>query len=191
MIALHPSVRCPEKTMTPNPFKWPFRAQFLLGGLLCAALLAYAIYEQFAMGIEPCPKCIFQRVAFIAMGVFFLAGAAHGPKATGRRIYALLVAIGAAVGAVIAIRHLYVQFAPHDELMEGCGPGLNYLLDSFPIAEAIKKAFMASGDCGEISWTFLGITMPGWTLIWFVLLGVGALWAGFRKRARVGGLAGL
>ncbi|MEO5559785.1 MAG: disulfide bond formation protein B [Dokdonella sp.] len=168
--------------MNPNPFSWPFRGQFLSGAIACFALLAYAIFEQFQMGIEPCPKCIFQRIAFIAMAIFFLTGALHGPGVLGRRIYGLLVAIAAAIGAVIAVRHLYVQLSPHDPLMEGCGPGLNYLLDSFPIAEAVKKAFMASGDCGEINWTLLGITMPGWSLIWFVLLGGGALWAGFRPR---------
>ncbi|MFC4822389.1 disulfide bond formation protein B [Dokdonella ginsengisoli] len=165
-----------------RPFAWPFRMQFLFGALACAALLAYAFYEQFQMGLEPCPKCIFQRVAFLAMAVFFLAGAAHGPGAVGRRVYAILVAIASAVGAVVAIRHLIVQFSPKDPLMDGCGPGLNYLMDSFPIAEAIKKAFMATGDCGEIGWTFLGLTMPAWTLIWYVLLGAGALWAGFRRR---------
>lgn len=169
--------------MNPNPFSWPFRAQFLLGGLVCIGLLAYALFEQFGIGLEPCPKCILQRVAFLAMAVFFFAGAVHGPKATGRRVYAILVAIAAASGAVVAIRHLIVQFSPKDPLMDGCGPGLNYLLDSFPVAEAIKKAFMATGDCGDISWTFLGLTMPGWTLICFVLLGAGALWAGFRKRS--------
>jgi len=168
--------------MNPNPFRWPFRAQFLAGGLACIALLAYAIFEQFQMGIEPCPKCIFQRIAFMAMAVFFLAGAAHGPRAIGRRVYALLVAAAAAVGAVVAIRHLMVQFGPHDPLLEGCGPGLNYLLDAFPLAEAVKKAFMASGDCGEINWSFLGLTMPGWTLVCYLLLGAGALWAGFRRR---------
>jgi disulfide bond formation protein DsbB len=134
------------------------------------------------MGIEPCPKCIFQRIAFIAMALFFLAGAAHGPRATGRRVYAVLVAIAAAAGSIVAVRHLMVQFGPHDPLLEGCGPGLNYLLDAFPLAEAVKKAFMASGDCGEINWTFLGLTMPGWTLVCYLLLGAGALWAGFRRR---------
>ncbi len=169
--------------MNPNPFAWSFRAQFVTGALACIALLAYALFAQFQMGVEPCPKCIFQRIAFMAMVVFFLAGALHNPHVVGRRIYAILVAIAAVVGAVIALRHLYVQLGPHDPLMEGCGPGLNYLVDSFPLAEAIKKAFMASGDCGEINWTLLGITMPGWTLICFVLLGGGALWAGFRKQA--------
>lgn len=173
--------------MNPNPFAWSFRAQFLTGALVCAALLAYAIFEQFQMGVEPCPKCIFQRIAFIAMGVVFLVGGLHNPGRTGRRIHASLVAIAAAVGAVIAVRHLYVQLGPHDPLMGGCGPGLNYLLDAFPVTEAIKKAFMATGDCGEISWTFLGLTMPGWTLICFILLGGGALWAGWHRRSSQAG----
>lgn len=170
--------------MNSNPFAWSFRAQFLSGFLVCVALLAYALFEQFQMGIEPCPKCIFQRIAFLGAGLVFLIGAIHGPGVLGRRVYGLLVAPACAVGAVVAVRHLIVQFSPQDPLLAGCGPGLNYLMDTFPLAEAIKKAFMATGDCGEISWTFLGLTMPAWTLICYLLLGGGALWAGFRARSR-------
>ena len=169
--------------MTPNPFAWSFRTQYLFGFLVCALMLAYAIYEQFQMGVEPCPMCIFQRIAFIAMGIAFLAGALHSPGARGRRIYALVVMFAACVGIGVAINHLRMQFTPHDPMMAGCGPGLSYLLDSFPLTDALKKAFTGSGDCGEINWTFLGITMPGWTLIWYVILGAGAVWASWRKRA--------
>lgn len=165
-----------------NPFRWSFRMQFLTGGVLCLALLAYALFEQFKMGLEPCPKCIFQRIAFMGMAVFFFAGAAHGPGRTGRRIYALLVGVCAAVGAVVAVRHVMVQLLPQDPMLSGCGPGLNYLMDAFPVTEAIKRAFMATGDCGEVDWTFLGLTMPAWTLIWYVALAVAALWAGFQRR---------
>jgi len=168
--------------MSYNPFAWSFRAQYLFGFLACAVLLAYAFYEQFQMGVEPCPMCIFQRLAFIAMGIVFLIGGLHAPAAKGRRVYAVLVAIGALIGIGVAINHLRMQFTPHDPMMAGCGPGLSYLLDSFPLTDALKKAFTGSGDCGEINWTFLGITMPGWTLIWYVILGAGAVWAGFRRR---------
>jgi protein dithiol:quinone oxidoreductase len=168
--------------MTYNPFAWPFRAQYLAGFVACAALLAYAFYEQFQMHVEPCPMCIFQRLAFIGMGIFFLIGALHSPGAKGRRVYAILVAIMALVGAGVAINHLRMQLTPHDPMLGGCGPGLAYMLDAFPIGEALKKAFTGSGDCGEINWIFLGITMPGWTLICYVILGAGAVWAGFRKR---------
>lgn len=168
--------------MKLNPLVWPFRAQFAAGAIACIALLAYAYYEQFAMGVDPCPMCIFQRIAFIVMAIFFAVGAVHGPNGGGRRVYALLVFIAAAVGAGVAARHLWLQLQPVDPLMAGCGPGLNYLLDSFPLTDAIRKAFTGTGDCGIINWRFLAITMPGWTLICYLLLGVGALWAGFRRR---------
>jgi disulfide bond formation protein DsbB len=168
--------------MTYNPFAWNFRSQYLAGFVVCALLLAYAIYEQFEMRVEPCPMCIFQRLAFIGMGIFFLIGGLHSPGAKGRRIYAILVAICALIGAGVAINHLRLQFMPHDPMMAGCGPGLAYMLDAFPLSDAIKKAFTGSGDCGDINWMFLGLTMPAWCLIGYVILGAGALWAGFRKR---------
>lgn len=74
----------PRQAVTMNPFRWSFRAQFLLGFLACAGLLAYAIYVQLHLGLEPCPLCIFQRIAFAALAVFFLIGALHGPRAAGR-----------------------------------------------------------------------------------------------------------
>lgn len=63
-----------------NPLRWPFRAQFFLGFLICAGLLGYAIFLQLKMGLEPCPLCIFQRLAFAALGLLFLIGALHGPS---------------------------------------------------------------------------------------------------------------
>jgi disulfide bond formation protein DsbB len=164
-----------------NPFRWPFRLQYFAGFLVCAALLAYAYYVQFALGVEPCPMCIFQRIAFIAMGLVFLIGAIHGPRATGRRVYALLLLLGAAAGVGIAARHLWVQHLPPDP-MAGCAPGWNYMIENFPLSKTLKLAFTGSADCSQVSWTFLGLSMPFWTLVCYVLLGVGALWAGFRRR---------
>jgi len=169
--------------MSYNPFAWSFRAQYLAGFVFCAVLLAYAFYEQFQMGVEPCPMCIFQRLAFIGMGIFFLIGGLHSPDAKGRRVYAIIVAICALIGVGVAINHLRLQFMPHDPMMGGCGPGLSYMLDAFPLTDALKKAFTGSGDCGDINWVFLGITMPGGGLFWYVILGAGAVWAGWRKRA--------
>src|ERR1700733_12228379 len=91
---LHTSV----ESMNLNPFAWSFRAQCAAGFVVCAALYAYALYVQFALGIEPCPMCIFQRIAFIAMAFLFLVGAIHGPRARGRRVYALLLLLSACIG---------------------------------------------------------------------------------------------
>ena len=168
--------------MNPNPFAWPFRAQYLAGFLVCALLLAYAIYEQFQMGVEPCPMCIFQRLAFIGMGIFFLIGGLHSPGPKGRRVYAVLV------GIVRADRHRRRDQSPAHAVHAARSddgrlrPRPEVHARAFPLTEALKKAFTGSGDCGEINWTFLGITMPGWCLIWYVILGAGAVWAGFRRR---------
>lgn len=169
--------------MRPNPFKWSFRAQYLLGAAVCFGLVAFAYFwVELHQGITPCPKCMFQRGAFVGMGAFFLFGAMHGPGKIGRRVYAILVAAFALVGAVIAIEHLHMQFSPPDPLAS-CGMDFYTLFDNrFPLSQAIRKAFMASGDCSDAHWRLLGITMPGWTLICYLILGGGALWSGFRKR---------
>jgi disulfide bond formation protein DsbB len=166
--------------MQLNPMSWSFRAQCFSGFFVCAVLLAYAYYVQFALGIEPCPMCIFQRIAFIVMGLIFLAGAVHGPQATGRRVYALLLLLAGCIGVGIAARHIWVQHQPPDP-MAGCAPGWNYMINNFPISKALKMAFTGEADCAQITWTFLGLSMPGWTLICYALLGSGALWAGFRR----------
>jgi len=171
--------------MNPNPFAWPFRAQYAFGGVACIALLAYAFYEQFQMGVEPCPLCIFQRLAFIAMALVFLVAAAHGPRAGGRRVYAVLVVLAAAIGAGIAGYHLWVQHIGPDPTA-GCTPGWNYWVENFSYRQAwvktLQNAFTGHADCADVNWSFLGLSMPAWTLAWYVGLGAGALWAGFRKR---------
>ena len=86
--------------MKLNPFQWSFRAQFLLGAVISFGLVAFAyFFVELHQGISPCPKCMFQRGAFVGMGVFFLLGALHGPGKIARRVYALLVAFFAVVGA--------------------------------------------------------------------------------------------
>lgn len=168
-----------------NPFRWPFRAQCIAGFVVCLALLAYAYFVQFQLGIEPCPLCIFQRLAFIAMGLFFLAGAIHAPRVTGRRVYGLLVLLGATVGAGIAIYHMWVQHRGPDP-MAGCTPGWNYMVENYSLryawSKTLEHAFTGHADCAEINWTLLGLAMPFWTLVSYVLLGAGAVWAGFRRR---------
>jgi protein dithiol:quinone oxidoreductase len=167
--------------MNPNPLVWSFRGQFVLGLVCCAALLGYALYVQYGMFMEPCPLCIFQRIAFAAMGVVFLAGALHGPRSrVMRRIYGGLIALAALIGALIAGRHVWLQSLPADEV-PACGPGLAYMLDAFPLSKTLNMVLTGSGECAKIDWHFIGLSMPAWTLVWFVLLGAFGLWAGLRR----------
>ncbi|HBK46082.1 MAG TPA: disulfide bond formation protein B [Xanthomonadaceae bacterium] len=165
-----------------NPFRWGFRAQMALGFVICAALLAYAIFLQLHQGLEPCPLCIFQRIAFAALGVLFLLGALHGPRGSaGRRGYGVLAFVAAAVGAGIAGRHVWVQVMPRDA-MSSCGPPLSFLSEQMGPFEVFRTVLTGTGDCGNIDWRFLGLSMPMWSLVWFALLAVWALYAGFKRR---------
>jgi protein dithiol:quinone oxidoreductase len=153
-----------------NPFNWSYRAQCALGAAVCASMLAYALYVQHGMFMMPCP-------------LFFLLGAAAGRRPGWlRRLSALLVAGCAALGAGIAIWHLRLQNLPPSEVPSCSGMDLGYMLDAFPLQKVIEKVFTGSGECAVVDWTFLGVSMPGWTLIWYVLLGVAVVWAGFRRK---------
>jgi disulfide bond formation protein DsbB len=163
-----------------NPLLWPPRLLFLLGFLACVGLLGYALYADHVLGLEPCPLCIFQRVAFILMGAVFLTAALHGPSGWGRGVYGVFAAVFGLTGAGIAARHVYLQSLPPD-LVPECGPGLAYMLEAFPISRTLDMVFRGSGECAEVDWTFLGLSMPTWTLLWFLGLSVLALWAGFAR----------
>lgn len=149
--------------------------------ILCAGLLSYAYYAQFYQGLEPCPLCIFQRVGIIVLAALFMLAALHNPVHRGARVYAILIAITATAGAAIAGRHTWLQHLPPGQVPE-CGPGLGYMLQAFPLNESLTMVFTGSGECAEIDWTFLGLSMPTWVLIWFLLFGVTGLWANWRMR---------
>ena len=155
------------------------RAVFAFIFVACAALLADAIfYMQEQLGLDPCPMCILQRYAFIAIGVAALVGAIHGRAV---RVYAALVLLFSIAGAGVAIRHSYVQHFPPKTL--SCGTDLEFLLNALPLTQALPKIFAGTGDCSAISWTFLGLTIPEWALVWFVIFGALALWVSFRRTA--------
>lgn len=143
-----------------------------LGGVaVCVGLLVYAYMLQFIDGLEPCPLCVFQRVAFFVLGSVFLIAALHNPGTTGARVYGGLIALAAGTGAAIAGRHIWLQSLPADQVPE-CGPGLEYMLDTFPLVETLRTVLSGSGECADISWLFLGMTIPAWALLWFVALGL-------------------
>ncbi len=169
--------------MSLNPLSWTFRSQCLAGFVACVALIGFAIFSQFAWGLEPCPMCIFQRIAFAALALVFLAAALHAPRGGGgRAFYGVLGFIVAAVGMSIAGRHVWIQYNPPE--IPGCGPPLSFMRETMSTTNVIRKVLTGSGDCGTIDWTFLGLSMPAWSLVWFVALGLFFLVAAFRARRR-------
>lgn len=148
-------------------------------GLMLTAM-AYALYLQHYQHFEPCPLCIFQRVALMGAGIVALLAALHNPGLTGRRVYAGLTAIPVLGGLGVASRHVWLQHLPPDDV-PACGPGLDYWLDTFPLREVVMKVLHGSGECAKIDWTFLGFSMPEWNLVLFGGLLVVCVWQGVRR----------
>ena len=169
--------------MNPNPFAWSFRLQMLFGFAVSAALLVYAVFAEYGQLYEPCPLCIFQRMAMAAVGVVGLVAALHNPRGrAGRAVWGLLAFLAAGIGAAIAARHVWLQHLPPDQV-PACGPTLDYMLESMPSwLDVVKNVMQGSGECAEVNWQVLGFSMPEWTLLCFVLLAIGAVVAGFRRR---------
>ncbi|MGA0343713.1 MAG: disulfide bond formation protein B [Arenicellales bacterium] len=154
-------------SLNTTPFRYAAGTVFLI----CALLLGYAYWLQHVDFLDPCPLCIFQRLAFFWMGAAALAAAVHDPGPFGRAVYALVTALGGMVGSLIAGRHIYLQTLPPDQVPE-CGPGLEFMLSTLPWNDVVEKVLTGSGECADISWTFLNLSMPWWTLFWFIALSV-------------------
>jgi disulfide bond formation protein DsbB len=147
-----------------------FRQLCAAGLGVCAFGIAFALYLQ-SRGYEPCPMCIFQRVAMIATGLVFALGLLIGPRGVGRYLIAGLATITAAIGAGISGRQVWLQHLPEDQV-PACGPTLDYLMDMFPLADVVKMILQGDGSCARIDAQWLGITLPGWTLIAFIGIGL-------------------
>ncbi len=156
------------------------RKLFLFIFACCAGLLGYAYYAQYVQGLEPCNLCIIQRVFFYALGIVALIAAIHGPGNTGRKVYAVFASLAALGGLLVAWRHVWMQGLPEDQIPD-CGPGLNYMLDVMPMSEVWHNLFYGSGSCADINWTFMGLSMPAWVLVWFIFLLLVSLLVLFRK----------
>jgi disulfide bond formation protein DsbB len=143
-------------------------------------MMAYALYVEYFLMLMPCPLCIFQRIAVISLGLVFLVATIHDPAGWGRRVYAVLVLLASGAGIGVAGRHVWLQSLPPDQV-PSCGPGLDYIIDAFPMADALKMVFSGSGECAEIDWQFLGLSMPAWVLISLSVIGIFGIWNNLRR----------
>jgi len=158
------------------------RAGYVLGFLASFGLVAFAIYIQTRDNIDPCPLCISQRIVYLGLGVAFLWAALHNPVGLWRKLYGALQFVIAAVGAGIALRHIWIQRNP-DQVMSECGAGFDYLFERFPLQKALQLIFQGTGECSAIDWTLLGFTIPELSLVAFMMLGGYALLLVFMKKA--------
>jgi protein dithiol:quinone oxidoreductase len=157
------------------------RTGYFIGFIVSFAIVAYGLYIQQQYHLEPCPLCIFQRMAFLVMGTLFLLSALHNPAKLGRKIYGGLHLIAAAVGIGIAVRHVWIQANPEKVFAE-CGAGFDYIFETFPLKKALDLVFKGTGECSSIEWTMFGLTIPQLSLIAFIALAIYAIWLAFLKK---------
>ncbi len=152
----------------------------IAGAVICAAMMGFALYAQHVMLLDPCPLCILQRIAVILLGVVFLLGALHNPGQIGARIYSGLIVIVVAAGAAVAGWQVRLPDMPADEV-PSCGPGLEYMVDNFPLRDIFAMIFKGSGECAEVAWRLLGLWMPVWVMIGLLGLGTAGVWNNLRR----------
>ena len=145
------------------------RVGYLLGFLVCAALMGWALWLQYGQGLEPCPLCMFQRVAVSAIGVVFLVAFIHNPFRFGAAAYAVLILLAAGAGAAFAGRQVWLQSLPKDQV-PACGMGISYMMDTMPFLQVLERVFAGSGECAEKGWELVGLSIAGWTLVFFVAI---------------------
>jgi len=155
-----------EKKMTiPAP-----RVLNFLLFVLCVCLMGFAFFLEHVKDLEPCPLCMSQRIVFITAGLIGLIAAIHNPVKVGIKVYGVLLMLVAAIGAALSSRQLWLQSLPEDEI-PACGPGLSYIVENleyFPMQEVLTMMLSGTGDCADVQWVFLGLSIPGWTLLVFI-----------------------
>lgn len=152
-------------------FLFSRRGANLLGAVFCFILIAIAyFYMERTLYLDPCPLCYAQRFAFGFLGVYFLIATIFPSGRVAGKIHGIILFLLTCGGAVLSIRHLYLQSLPEGTITT-CGQDFYALIQNTPLGEAIKTMVFGTTECGEVQWALLGISIPGWSLVAFIVLG--------------------
>jgi len=152
----------------------------LAGFLACTGMMGFALYAQHVLLLDPCPLCIIQRIATILTGLVFLVAAVHNPGRVGARAYAAGLILTAGFGVGVATWHVRLQNLPPSDV-PSCGPGFEYIVDNFAAIDALSMIFKGSGECAEVVWRLLGLSMPTWVIIGLGGLLIAGAWNNLRR----------
>lgn len=145
----------------PLAWLWPLILLAVVG------LLGYGYYLQFWKYLDPCPLCITQRLFYYGIGATALLALFRLASSRWQRICAAFMGLFALGGIVTAGRQVWLQHLPPDKVPE-CGPGLQYWLDNMPMMKTLELLFKGDGNCAEVHWRFLGLSIGEWSLAWFI-----------------------
>ena len=145
-----------------------FKRINLLGALLSFLLVGLALTIQTQFDLEPCPLCVSQRIVFILIGFIFLVFSFMSPTRLIKFIHLVSLLVVNIAGIVFAIKHILIQ-GKWITVPAECGIDLDYMFENFPIREAFSLLFKGTGDCSEIDWLFLGLSLPQLALIAYIM----------------------
>ena len=149
-------------------FGAPRRAYALIC-LACVAMLAFGLYLQHVVGLEPCPMCIVQRYALVLIALF--AGLAAVTRKKGmQRTGGVLLLLSALAGGYTAAQQSWLQWYPPEVV--SCGRDFYGMIETFPLKRALPMIFRGGGDCSQIDWTFLSLSIANWSFIAFAVFAV-------------------
>ena len=148
---------------------------------LCVSLLAFGMYLQHVIGLEPCPMCIVQRYAMVLVALVSLLGAAWPSRQLGAGVASVGVVLLAGFGAFVAARQSFLQWYPPQEA--SCGRDFYGMIETFPLQRVVPMIFKGSGDCSAVDWTFLTLTIANWSFLNFCLVGTVGLGLAWRTLA--------
>ena len=138
----------------------------------CVALLAFGLYLQHVVGLEPCPMCIVQRYVLVLVAI--VSGlTVITPKSRLLIAGSSLLVLLSGFGAFVAARQSFLQWYPPE--IASCGRDFYGMIETFPLQRAIPMIFKGSGDCAKVDWTFLGGSIANWSFVCFVVIGLVAL----------------
>jgi len=149
------------------------RRTLALISLVCLGMLAFGLYLQHVVGLEPCPMCIVQRYALIALAVLAGLASLRG-GALWWRLWGVLALLFAGFGAFTAARQSWLQWYPPE--FATCGRDFYGMIENYSISRAIPMIFRGSGDCTAVDWTFLGGSIANWSFAWFAAAALVLLW---------------
>jgi disulfide bond formation protein DsbB len=155
-----------------------------LSGLIalsCLAGMLFAMYLQYYQHLEPCPLCITQRLFITLTGITGLIAWIHNPLIIGRKRYALAGVLFGVLGASFSGRQVWLQQLPPDQV-PSCGPSFQYMLETFPLSETLEIMLTGDGNCAEVNWTLLGMSIPTWVLAMFTGLIIANLYIALSRR---------
>lgn len=149
--------------------------------IVAISLVLVAAYVEPFASMNPCPMCMMQRAIYLTTAGFAILALLSIKNTLLKSLFAILGFLSATTGVAVAARQVWLQHLPKDEV-PACGPPLEYMIEVFPIMEVLQSMLMGTGDCAEIQWQWLGLSIPAWSIFAFTGLAIAHLMLAVRKK---------